>query len=294
MRREEPGRGRPLAPLDLRKIAPIEAAAVSDRLGWVGLEAARYCEAPAFEFNRPAITHHRLVLYTRPPEELYLMYEGVKRHLPPAAGAIALVPAGNPHRKKGDGSHFLGGGDKKGTEVIFLTEGTNAARNDSRPLFASESLMANLLVLRTTLETGFRSLLSRTTAGTALSFCSCGSVRHARQPASGIPIPGPQDPSTFRLIPAPRGHAGQPRTGLRTVSWGESEAWWSSANACTQGDVQGTPGKPESCAPRFASRRNGSSRINLKTLNCYVHSAESDTGPMIILVTQLWADYEDC
>ena len=66
MQQEEPGGGGPLAPLDLRKIAPIEAAAASDRLGWVGLEADRYCEAPAFEFNPPAITHHRLVLYERP------------------------------------------------------------------------------------------------------------------------------------------------------------------------------------------------------------------------------------
>src|SRR6516225_2235327 len=97
------GRGDPLRPLDLRKIAPIEAAAASDRLGWVGLEANHYCEAPAFEFNPPAITHHRLVLYTRPPEQLDLLYEGVKRHVPPPAGAISLVPAGSPHRVRSSG-----------------------------------------------------------------------------------------------------------------------------------------------------------------------------------------------
>jgi AraC family transcriptional regulator len=102
-RQEEPGLDGRLAPLDLRKIAPIEEAAASDRLGWVGLEAARYCEAPAFEFNAPAITHHRLVLFTRPPEELDLMYDGVKRHVPPPAGAIALVPAGSPHRVRSSG-----------------------------------------------------------------------------------------------------------------------------------------------------------------------------------------------
>ena len=34
MQQEEPGGGGPLAPLDFRKIAPIEAAAASDRLGW--------------------------------------------------------------------------------------------------------------------------------------------------------------------------------------------------------------------------------------------------------------------
>src|SRR5262245_4306390 len=103
MQQEEPGGGGPLAPLELRKIAAIEAAAASDRLGWVGLDAARYCEAPAFEYNPPPITHHRLVLYTRPPEQLDLLYEGVKRHVPPPAGAISLVPAGSPHRVRSSG-----------------------------------------------------------------------------------------------------------------------------------------------------------------------------------------------
>ena len=46
MRPEQPGLG-PLAVL--RRIIPFEAAAASDRLGWVGLEAARYREAPASE-----------------------------------------------------------------------------------------------------------------------------------------------------------------------------------------------------------------------------------------------------
>jgi AraC family transcriptional regulator len=43
----------------------------------------------------PALTHHRLVLFARPPEELDLLYEGVKRHVPPPTGAISVVPAGN-------------------------------------------------------------------------------------------------------------------------------------------------------------------------------------------------------
>jgi AraC family transcriptional regulator len=98
MRQDKPGRGDPIRPLDLRKIAPLEAAAASDRLGWVGLDAAHYCEMPAFEFNAPAITHHSLVLFLRPPEELDLQYEGVKRHRPPPAGSISLIPAGGPHR----------------------------------------------------------------------------------------------------------------------------------------------------------------------------------------------------
>jgi AraC family transcriptional regulator len=49
------------------------------------------------------MTHHRLVLFSRPPEELDLVYEGVKRHVPPPAGAISLVPAGTPSRGRWSG-----------------------------------------------------------------------------------------------------------------------------------------------------------------------------------------------
>jgi AraC family transcriptional regulator len=87
----------------LRKIAPFEPAAASDRLGWVGLEAAHFHATPATEFNQPVLTHHMLVLYTRPPEELDLLYEGVKRHVPPPAGSISVVPAGSPVRVRSSG-----------------------------------------------------------------------------------------------------------------------------------------------------------------------------------------------
>jgi AraC family transcriptional regulator len=96
MRPEEPRRGDPIGPLDLRKLVPFEPAAASDRLGWVGLEAVRCRAEPTFERNVPAITHHRLVLVTRPPEDLDLRYEGVKRYRPTPAGSISLVPAGSP------------------------------------------------------------------------------------------------------------------------------------------------------------------------------------------------------
>jgi AraC family transcriptional regulator len=106
MRQEEPERGGPPGPLAVwRKILPIEAAAASDRLGWVGLEAARYRAAPAWEYNPPALTHHRLVLSARPPEELDLLYEGVKRHVPPPAGSIFVVPAGSPGRVRWSGCY---------------------------------------------------------------------------------------------------------------------------------------------------------------------------------------------
>src|SRR5262245_14338098 len=97
MRREELGRSDPLGPLDwLRLLPPEHGTASSDRLGWVGLEAGRCRATPAFELNLPALTHHRLFLFARPPEELDLRYEAVKRHRPPAAGSVSLLPAGSP------------------------------------------------------------------------------------------------------------------------------------------------------------------------------------------------------
>src|SRR5262249_15473413 len=103
MGKEGPGQGGPLAPLDWLRHLPHEPAASSDRLGWVGLEAARCRAAPAFELNLPALTHHRLFLFTRPPEELDLQYEGVKRNIPPPAGSISLMPAGSPAEVRSSG-----------------------------------------------------------------------------------------------------------------------------------------------------------------------------------------------
>src|SRR5262249_59565661 len=68
IRQVEPQPADPPAPLDLIKHLPEEAFASSDRLGWVGLEAARYQAASAAERNQPIITHHMLILFARPPE----------------------------------------------------------------------------------------------------------------------------------------------------------------------------------------------------------------------------------
>jgi AraC family transcriptional regulator len=84
--------------MELRQLVPFEPCAVSDELGWVGLEAARYCGAPASEIDLSPLTHHAIVLITRPPEELDLRYDGVQRHTPPPAGSIIVVPAGIPAR----------------------------------------------------------------------------------------------------------------------------------------------------------------------------------------------------
>src|SRR5215469_7980618 len=103
MRQEEPGGGDPIGPLDWRKILPFEAAASSDRLGWVGLEAAHCRAEPGFERDVPALAHHRLVLVARPPEALDLRFAEVKRHIPTPAGSITLVPAGSPVRARSSG-----------------------------------------------------------------------------------------------------------------------------------------------------------------------------------------------
>ncbi len=95
MRHEKAGLGGPLGPIELRKLVPFEPSAASDLLGWAGLEAARYREAPASEINLSPLTRHALVLITRPPEQLDLRYEGVNRHVPPPAGSISVVPAGS-------------------------------------------------------------------------------------------------------------------------------------------------------------------------------------------------------
>ena len=96
MRHNEQARSDSVGPLDWLKLLPHETAASSDRLGWAGLEAARCRAAPAFEFDLPALTHHRLFLFARPPDELDMRYEGVKRNVPPPAGSISLMPAGSP------------------------------------------------------------------------------------------------------------------------------------------------------------------------------------------------------
>jgi AraC family transcriptional regulator len=104
MRQEEPGRGGPIGPLAaLRQFVPFEPAAASDRLGCAGMEATRYRGTPACEIDLPPLTDHALILITRPPDELDLRYEGVKRHVPPPAGSVLLWPAGSPIRVRSSG-----------------------------------------------------------------------------------------------------------------------------------------------------------------------------------------------
>ena len=101
-----------IGPLGWRKLVPFAPVVTSDRLGWMGLEAARFRASPVKEVYHPALTHHMLVLFTAPPKELELRYEGVTRGVPPPADSIFLVPAGSPVRVRTR--------DAKGHLHIFL------------------------------------------------------------------------------------------------------------------------------------------------------------------------------
>jgi AraC family transcriptional regulator len=103
MAEREPIHAGAIGPLNWLKTIPFQAVATSDRLGWVDLEAARFQASPAWEYNAPALTHHRLVLVMRPPQELDLRFDEVKRHVPPPAGSIILVPAGTPGQVRWSG-----------------------------------------------------------------------------------------------------------------------------------------------------------------------------------------------
>src|SRR5262245_29272755 len=100
MRQGKPGVCGTFAWRDFLKVCPIAAKAsrASEGLGWVGLEAARFTGVIDWETANPPLAHHRLVLFIRPPEELDLRFEGVKRDVPPPAGTIYVVPAGTPVR----------------------------------------------------------------------------------------------------------------------------------------------------------------------------------------------------
>jgi AraC family transcriptional regulator len=84
-----------IGPLGWRKLIPLTPAVTSDGLGWAGLDAARFRASPGAELYHPALTHHMLVLFTAPPKELELRYEGVTRRVPPPPGSISLIPAGS-------------------------------------------------------------------------------------------------------------------------------------------------------------------------------------------------------
>src|SRR5258708_18858753 len=104
MREEAAMQADPIRPLDWLRAIPFEPATWSDRLGWGGVKAGGYYATPAFEFHPPALTNHMFILYARPPEQLDLVYKGAKRHVPPPAVAIMLMPAGSPSPSRPSGA----------------------------------------------------------------------------------------------------------------------------------------------------------------------------------------------
>src|SRR5262245_43042736 len=67
------------------------------------MKATRFRGTPACEMDLPPLADHALILFSLPPDELDLQFEGVKRQVPPPAGAISLWPAGIPIRVRSSG-----------------------------------------------------------------------------------------------------------------------------------------------------------------------------------------------
>jgi AraC family transcriptional regulator len=89
----------------LQKFVPFAPCTTSYRMGWKGLEAVRYRnDSASSEITLPPLPYHCLVLISQPPEKLRVRYEGVKRDMPPAAGSIAVVPAGSSPSCRSQGS----------------------------------------------------------------------------------------------------------------------------------------------------------------------------------------------
>jgi AraC family transcriptional regulator len=96
MQREPAEYRRLLEPFERDSLVPVEPAAASHLLGWTCLQATRLCDLTDAEFVRSALTHHTLILITKPPDELDLRYEDVKRHRLPPLASVSVVPAGVP------------------------------------------------------------------------------------------------------------------------------------------------------------------------------------------------------
>ena len=274
MRQEEPGHG-----------SPFEPSAASDRLGWVGLKASRYRDVPYSEVDRPALTHHTLVLATRPPEELGLMYEGVKRHVPPPAGSIMLVPAGSPIRSRWSGLKealhiYLEPGLV--ARVAALAFGLDPARLTVPPLDALDlpHLRAAMGAVDAELTAGGAG--GRLDAESLANVLAVHLIRHVlapRRPArgrdgvlprgrlraveeyieehlDGCPTPA-QLAAVVRLNPTTSRGSSRPPPGCRRTSTSSCVASSGPSSSCKQGRT--CPWRRSPCAP--ASRTRASSAV---------------------------------
>jgi AraC family transcriptional regulator len=104
MNGETPAHDGAIGPRERAGVVSFAPSAASDRLGWAGLEAVRYRGAPTSEIDVPPLTHHTLVLFNKPPDEMDLRYEDVDRHVPAPAGSISVIPAGSPVHWRWSGS----------------------------------------------------------------------------------------------------------------------------------------------------------------------------------------------
>jgi len=78
-----------------RNLPPVIPEATSHNLGWVGLQAVRYRDSATNEIHVPPLSQHLLILITKPPAEMNLRYEGVKRDQPPPVGSVTVFPVGS-------------------------------------------------------------------------------------------------------------------------------------------------------------------------------------------------------
>ena len=73
---------------------PFAPAATSEPLGWPGLRAERFRMTLDNELSIPPMTHHLLILYVHPPDEMSLRSEGFVLNRPPPPCSVAVIPAG--------------------------------------------------------------------------------------------------------------------------------------------------------------------------------------------------------
>ena len=70
MQRDLEAHGAVLDPHEFPSTVPVRPTVASHGLGWAGLEAARFINLAGIEVDRPALTHHALILFTKPPDDL--------------------------------------------------------------------------------------------------------------------------------------------------------------------------------------------------------------------------------
>lgn len=92
---KEPKPGMLINPFDHNHV-PFEPTATSEQRQWVGVAANEYRDLLNIELDRPAVTHHALILFLKPPTKLEMRCEGINRYSPPAGGWVSFVPAETP------------------------------------------------------------------------------------------------------------------------------------------------------------------------------------------------------